>query len=52
MVLAVFWVNVSMEALVEEFIRRVATDSKMLAEIEREEQKFDTAEEILVEQLI
>ncbi len=45
-----FWLNVSVEALVEEFIQVTATTKEQLAEIESEEHKFDTAEEILVEQ--
>lgn len=47
---AIFWINVSTEALVEEFIRQVATSKEMLAEIDGEEHKFDTAEEILCNQ--
>ena len=47
---AVFWLNVSVEALVEEFVHHVAVTEEMLAEIEGEEHKFDTAEEILCEQ--
>lgn len=47
---AIFWLNVSVEALVEEFIRRVATTQEMLEEIEGDEHKFDTAEKILAEQ--
>ena len=47
---AIFWLNVSVEALVEEFIQRVATTQEMLAEIEGDEHKFDTAEAILAEQ--
>lgn len=45
-----FWLNVSTEALVEEFIQRIATSKEMLMEIEGDEHKFDTAEEILSEQ--
>ncbi len=47
---SIFWLNVSVEALVEEFIRKVATSKEILAEIEGNEYKFDTAEEILVQQ--
>ena len=47
---AIFWVNVSAEALVEEFIQKIATSDEMLFEIEKDELKFNTAEEILVEQ--
>ena len=47
---SIFWLNVSVEALVEEFIQRVATTQKMLEEIEGDEHKFDTAEAILAEQ--
>ncbi|MBQ8047195.1 MAG: hypothetical protein IJ196_04640 [Prevotella sp.] len=47
---AIFWLNVSVEALVEEFIQRVAKTPEMLQEIEGEENKFDTAETILAEQ--
>lgn len=47
---AVFWLNVSVEALVEEFIQQIATTKEVLAEIEGDEHKFDTAEEILAEQ--
>jgi hypothetical protein len=47
---AVFWVNVAMEALAEEFIRRTAKTEEDLAEIEGMTYKFDTAEEILSEQ--
>ena len=39
-----------MEALIEEFIQRIAKSKEMLAEIEGEEHKFDTAEEILTQQ--
>ena len=35
---------------VEEFCQKVATSEDLLAEIEREEHKFDTAEEILTQQ--
>lgn len=47
---AIFWLNMSVEALVEEFIQRVAKTKEMLAVIEGEEHKFDTAEAILAEQ--
>ena len=47
---AIFWVNVAMEALVEEFIRWTAKTKEDLAEIEGVTYKFDTAEEILSEQ--
>lgn len=47
---ALFWLNVSVEALIEEFIQRIATSKEMLSKIEGEEHKFDTAEEILSEQ--
>lgn len=47
---AIFWVNVAMEALVEEFVRRTAKTEEELAEIEGVTYKFDTAEEILCEQ--
>lgn len=47
---AIFWINVATEALVEEFVRQVATSKEKLAEIEGEERKFDTAEEILCKQ--
>ena len=47
---AIFWLNVSVEAMVEEFVQKVATTDGMLAEIEGVEYKFDTAEEILCEQ--
>lgn len=47
---SIFWLNVSVEALVEEFIQKVATNKAMLTEIAAEEHKFDTAEEILIEQ--
>lgn len=47
---SIFWLNVSMEALIEEFIQRIAKSKEMLAEIEGEEHKFDTAEEILTQQ--
>jgi hypothetical protein len=47
---SIFWLNVSVEALVEEFCQKVATSEDLLAEIEREEHKFDTAEEILTQQ--
>ena len=47
---SIFWLNVSVEALVEEFIHRTATTKEILAEIEGEEHKFDTAEEILAAQ--
>ena len=47
---AVFWLNVSVEALVEEFIQQIAMTEEMLSEIEGDERKFDTAEEILAEQ--
>ncbi len=47
---SIFWLNVSVEALVEEFVRRVATTEDVLNEIEGEDHKFDTAEEILSEQ--
>lgn len=47
---AIFWLNVSVEALVEEFVRKVATTKEKLEQIECETHKFDTAEEILVEQ--
>lgn len=47
---AIFWLNVSVEALVEEFVQRIATTKEMLDKIEGDEHKFDTAEEILVEQ--
>lgn len=47
---SIFWLNVSVEALVEEYIQRVATTQEMLAEIEGDEHKFDTAEAILAEQ--
>ena len=40
----------SVEALVEEFVQRIASTKELLAEIEGDEHKFDTAEEILVEQ--
>lgn len=44
---SLFWLNVSVEALAEEFIRKTATTDEMLAKIEGDEHKFDTAEEIL-----
>lgn len=47
---AIFWLNVSVEAMVEDFIQQVATTGEVLAEIEGDEYKFDTAEEILTEQ--
>lgn len=47
---AIFWLNVSVEALVEEFIQTTATTKELLNEIEGEEHKFETAEEILAEQ--
>ena len=47
---AIFWLNVSVEALVEEFIQRVAKTKEMLAMIEGVERKFDKAEAILAEQ--
>lgn len=47
---ALFWLNVSTEALVEEFVQRIALSKEMLMEIEGDEHKFDTAEEILSEQ--
>ena len=47
---AIFWVNVAMEALVEEFVRRTAKTEKELAEIEGVTYQFDSAEEILSEQ--
>lgn len=47
---SIFWLNVSVEALIEEFIQKVATSKEKLAEIEGEERKYDTAEEILAEQ--
>lgn len=47
---AIFWLNVSVEAMVEEFVQRIATTDAMLAKIEGDEHKFDTAEEILSEQ--
>ena len=47
---AIFWLNVSVEALVEEFVQQIATTKEVLAEIEGEEYKFETAEEILAEQ--
>ena len=47
---SIFWLNVSVEALVEEFIQKTATSKETLAEIEGDEYKFNTAEEILAEQ--
>lgn len=47
---AIFWLNVSVESLVEEFIQQIAKTKDVLTEIEGDEHKFDTAEEILVEQ--
>lgn len=47
---AIFWLNVSVESLVEEFIQQIATTKEILFEIEGNEHKFDTAEEILAEQ--
>ena len=47
---SIFWLNVSVEALVEEFIQKTATGKETLAEIEGDEYKFNTAEEILAEQ--
>ena len=47
---SIFWLNVSVEALVEEFIQKTATSKEALAEIEGVEYKFDTAEEILAKQ--
>ena len=47
---AIFWVNVAMEALVEEFVRRTAKTEEELAEIEGVTYQFDSAEEILCEQ--
>ena len=47
---SIFWLNVSVEALVEEFIQKTATNKEILAEIEGDEYKFNTAEEILAEQ--
>lgn len=47
---AIFWLNVSVESLVEEFIQQIATKKEVLAEIEGDEHKFDTAEEILANQ--
>ncbi len=44
---AIFWLNVSVEALVEEFIQRIGTTKEIMDEIEGEEHKFDSAEEIL-----
>lgn len=47
---AIFWLNVSVEALIEEFILKVATTTELRQEIEGEEHKFDSAEAILVQQ--
>lgn len=47
---AIFWLNVSVEALVEEFVRKVATTKEKLAVIEGEVRRFEAAEEILAEQ--
>ena len=47
---AIFWLNVSVESLVEEFVRKIATTKEIRNQIEGEVHKFDTAEEILVEQ--
>lgn len=47
---AIFWLNVSVEALVEEFVQRTATTPAIRAEIEGNTHKFDTAEEILSKQ--
>lgn len=47
---SIFWLNVSTEALVEEYIQRIATTAELRDEIEGEEKKYDTAEEILSEQ--
>lgn len=47
---SIFWLNVSVEALIEEFIRKIATTPDILAEIEGVEHKYDTAEQILIEQ--
>lgn len=47
---AIFWVNVAIEALVEEFVRRTAKTEEELAEIEGVTYQFDSAEEILSEQ--
>lgn len=47
---SIFWLNVSVESLVEEFVLKVATTDELRQEIEGEEHKFDSAEEILVQQ--
>lgn len=47
---AIFWLNVSSEALVEEFVQTTANTKELMAKIEGEEHKFDSAEEILAEQ--
>lgn len=47
---SIFWLNVSTEALVEEYIQGIATTEELKSEIEGVERKFDTAEEILSEQ--
>lgn len=47
---AIFWLNVSVEALVEEFVQKVASTEELRQEIEGEEHKFDSAEAILVQQ--
>ena len=47
---AIFWVNVAMEAMVEEFVKRTAKTEDELAEIEGVTYQFESAEEILSEQ--
>ena len=47
---SIFWLNVSVEAMVEEFIQKIAKNKEMLAELEKDEYKFDKAEEILAQQ--
>lgn len=47
---AVFWINVSVEALIDEFIQQVATDDCILKTIMGDEHKYDEAEKILSDQ--
>lgn len=46
----IFWLNVSTEALIDEFIQKVCSDKEVYEKMVYQENKFTTAEEILSEQ--
>lgn len=46
----IFWINVSVESLIDEFLRQISPDSAIYEKLSNQESKFQSAEEILAEQ--